>query len=193
MVPAESGRGHTERSNADRNPTQLASRGSRQLGGRQDTNKGPENDWGPHRESGSSTTRPGVRDIRALDPSNPVQMAWMNSDLHSNCFAAVIPTEQYDLTNDEFATVAATNAGMPNPACLEHLGVRLVRPKAGDETAGDEDGADAPPGSTVDAFGFNSARGSRQEEGQSGLSRTWLVERPVGGADGCAGNGSRPP
>jgi len=24
------------------------------------------------------------RDIRALDPSNPVQMAWMNSDLHSN-------------------------------------------------------------------------------------------------------------
>jgi len=95
------------------------------------------------------------RDIRALDPSNPVQMAWMNSDLHSNCFAAVIPTEQYDLTNDEFATVAATNAGMPNPACLEHLGVRLVRPKAGDETAGDEDGADAPPGSTVDAFGFN--------------------------------------
>ncbi len=48
------------------------------------------------------------RDIRALDPSNPVQMAWMNSDLHSNCFAAVIPTAQYDLTNDEFATVAAT-------------------------------------------------------------------------------------
>ena len=83
------------------------------------------------------------RDIRALDPSNPVQMAWMNSDLHSNCFAAVIPTEQYDLTNDEFATVAATNAGMPNPACLQHLGVKLVRPKAGDETAGDEDGTQA--------------------------------------------------
>jgi hypothetical protein len=95
------------------------------------------------------------RDIRALDSSNPVQMAWMNSDLHSNCFAAVIPTLAYDLTNDEFAAAAATNAGMPNPPCLEHLGVKLTRPKAGDETAGDEDGADPPPGSTVDAFGFN--------------------------------------
>jgi hypothetical protein len=95
------------------------------------------------------------RDIRALDPSNPVQMAWMNSDLHSNCFAAVIPTVAYDLTNDEFATVTATNAGMPNPVCLKHLGVKLIRPKAGDETADDEDGADPPPGSTVDAFGFN--------------------------------------
>ena len=95
------------------------------------------------------------RNIRALDPSNPVQMAWMNSDLHSNSFAAVIPTEMYNFTNDEFAIVAATNAGMPNPACLRHLGFSLVRPKAGDETAGDEDGADPPPGSTVDAFGFN--------------------------------------
>ncbi len=65
-------------------------------------------------------------------------------DTDGYCFAAVIPTEQYDLTNDVFATVAATNAGMPNPACLQHLGVRLVRPKAGDETASDEDGADAP-------------------------------------------------
>ena len=37
------------------------------------------------------------------------------------------------------------------------MGFSLVRPKAGDETAGDEDGADSdpPPGSTVDAFGFN--------------------------------------
>ncbi len=42
-------------------------------------------------------------------------MAWMNSDLHSNSLAAVIPTEQYDLTNDELATVAATNAGCPTP------------------------------------------------------------------------------
>ncbi len=70
----------------------------------------------------------------------------MNSDLHSNCFAAVIPTVAYDLTNDEFAAAAATNAGMPNPPCLENLGVKLMRPKAGDETAGDEDGADPPPG-----------------------------------------------
>ncbi len=58
---------------------------------------------------------------RALDPSNPVQMAWMNSDLHSSGLAAVIPTELYDPTNDELATVAATNAGMPNPVCLQHL------------------------------------------------------------------------
>jgi hypothetical protein len=60
------------------------------------------------------------RDIRALDPtgSNRVLMPveWTNSDLHSNSFAAVIPaTEQHDLTNDELATAAATNAGMPNP------------------------------------------------------------------------------
>ena len=95
------------------------------------------------------------RDIRGRDPGNPVLMAWMNSDPHSSSFAAVIPTEQYDLTNDELATVAATNAGMPNPVCLSHLGVKLTRAKAGDETAGDEDGADPPPGSTVDAFGFN--------------------------------------
>ena len=52
------------------------------------------------------------RDIRALDPSNPVLMAWTNSDLHSSSSAAVIPTEQHDLTNDELATAAATNAGM---------------------------------------------------------------------------------
>jgi hypothetical protein len=68
--------------------------------------------------------------------------------------------------NDEFATAAATNAGMPSPgACLLHLArVKLELTslnsqgpgaQAGDETAGDEDGADPPPGSTVDAFRFN--------------------------------------
>jgi hypothetical protein len=41
-------------------------------------------------------------------------------------------------TNDELATVAAANVGMPNPVCLPHLGVRLTRSKAGGEVAGDE-------------------------------------------------------
>jgi hypothetical protein len=102
-------------------------------------------------------------------------MAWMNSDGNSNRFAAVTPTQQHDLTNDELAIIAATNAGMPNPVCLEHLGLgvnlKLVRPKAGDrdETAGDEDGADPPQGSTVDAFGFNVS--SRIQTGGAWITR----------------------
>ncbi len=36
--------------------------------------------------------------IRALQPANPVYMAWTNRDQHSTMFANVIPTEQYNLT-----------------------------------------------------------------------------------------------
>ncbi len=39
--------------------------------------------------------------IRALHPANPVYMAWTNRDQHSTMFANVIPTEQYNLKNEE--------------------------------------------------------------------------------------------
>jgi hypothetical protein len=38
-----------------------------------------------------------------------------HTDHYSNTFAVVIPTPLYDLTNEEFATVATTNVGLPNP------------------------------------------------------------------------------
>ena len=36
--------------------------------------------------------------IRALNPANPVYMAWVHRDRQSTIFANVIPTEQYNLT-----------------------------------------------------------------------------------------------
>ncbi len=39
--------------------------------------------------------------IRALHPASPVYMAWTNRDRHSTMFANVIPTEQYNLKNEE--------------------------------------------------------------------------------------------
>ena len=50
--------------------------------------------------------------------------------------AVVIPTEQYDLTNDEL-DCCGNNRRDANPACVPHLGVRLTRSKAGGEVAGD--------------------------------------------------------
>ena len=38
--------------------------------------------------------------IRNLQPDNPVQLAWVNTDRHSNMFANVIPTKEYKLTNE---------------------------------------------------------------------------------------------
>ena len=73
----------------------------------------------------------------------------------------------------ENACIIKCDESQPNPACLEHLGVRLVRPKAGDETAGDAGGADAPPGSTVDrdAFGFRVNVSSRVQTGGAWTTR----------------------
>ena len=45
--------------------------------------------------------------IRALHPANPVYMAWTNRDQHSTMFANVIPTEQYNLKNEEFWCAAS--------------------------------------------------------------------------------------
>ena len=65
--------------------------------------------------------------IRALNPANPVYMAWTNRDQHSTMFASVIPTEQYNLKNEELWCAASTSLGIPNPVCIPHIGTRLVR------------------------------------------------------------------
>jgi hypothetical protein len=65
-----------------------------------------------------------------------------------------VPT-QYDLTNEDFATVAATNAGPPNPICIPHLGVRLTRPEKSGDAEHDEENAEPRPGRTVDACSYN--------------------------------------
>ena len=65
--------------------------------------------------------------IRTPHPANPVYMAWTNRDQHSTMFANVIPTEQYNLKNEEFWSAASTSLGITNPACVPHIGTRLVR------------------------------------------------------------------
>ena len=89
--------------------------------------------------------------IRALHSANPVYMAWIHRDRHSTMFANVIPTDQYNLTNEEFWTAVSSSLGITNPLCIPHIGTSLVR-KAPEE---DEDDADmAQRGDEVDAFGF---------------------------------------
>jgi hypothetical protein len=56
--------------------------------------------------------------IRALNPANPVYMAWVHRDRQSTIFANVIPTEQYNLTNDEFCCAASAVLGITNPNSL---------------------------------------------------------------------------
>ncbi len=51
--------------------------------------------------------------IRALHPANPVYMARTKRDQHSTMFATVIPTEQYNLTNEELCGV--NELGNPQP------------------------------------------------------------------------------
>ena len=89
-----------------------------------------------------------------MDPSHPVCQAYHNKDEYGNMLAGVIPTEQYDLANEEPATAAATNGGLPSPMCLPHLGVRLTKRKGSGDAEHDDD-TEPRPGSTVDAFGFN--------------------------------------
>jgi hypothetical protein len=89
--------------------------------------------------------------IRALNPANPVQMAWINRDRHSTMFASVIPTAQYNLTNEELWCAAASSLGIENPVCLPHIGTSLVR-KAPEE--GEDDDDTGRRGDEVDAFGF---------------------------------------
>jgi hypothetical protein len=89
--------------------------------------------------------------IRALNPANPVYLAWVHRDRHSTMFANVIPTEQYNLTNEEFSCAVSTSLGITNPVCIPHIGTSLVR-QAPEE---DEDEADmAQHGDLVDPFGF---------------------------------------
>ena len=76
----------------------------------------------------------------------------VTGDQHSTMFANVIPTEQYNLTNEELWCAVSTSLGIPNPICIPHIGTRLVR-NAPEE---DEDDADmAQRGDEVDPFGLN--------------------------------------
>ncbi|MEI7747102.1 MAG: hypothetical protein WCJ28_06150, partial [Actinomycetota bacterium] len=89
--------------------------------------------------------------IRALNPANPVYLAWVHRDRHSTMFANVIPTEQYNLTNEEFSCAVSTSLGITNPVCIPHIGTSLVRQTPEE----DEDEADmAQRGDLVDPFGF---------------------------------------
>ena len=42
-------------------------------------------------------------------------------------FANVIPTEQYNLKNEEFWSAASTSLEIPNPVCTPYIGTSLVR------------------------------------------------------------------
>jgi hypothetical protein len=67
-------------------------------------------------------------------------------------FADVIPTEQYNLKNEELWSAASTSLGIPNSVCKPQIGTKLVR-NAPEE---DEDDADtAQRGDKVDPFGQN--------------------------------------
>ena len=66
-------------------------------------------------------------------------------------FASVIPTAQYNLTNEELWCAAASSLGIENPVCLPHIGTSLVR-KAPEE--GEDDDDTGRRGDEVDAFGF---------------------------------------
>jgi hypothetical protein len=66
--------------------------------------------------------------------------------------AAVIPTEQHKLTNQELSCAAAAmDVGTPSPICIPRLGAKLVR-KAPEEDVDDADMTRR--GDVVDAFGF---------------------------------------
>ena len=62
---------------------------------------------------------------------------------HSTMFANVIPTEQYNLKNEELWSAASTSLGIPNPVCIPHIetkkniGTSLVRsaPEEDDDEA----------------------------------------------------------
>ncbi len=90
--------------------------------------------------------------IRALHPANPAYMAWTNRDQHATMFANVIPTEQYNLTNEELWCAASASLGIPNPVCIPHIGTRLVRSSPEED---DDDADTAQRGDEVDPFGLN--------------------------------------
>ena len=80
-------------------------------------------------------------------------------------FAALIPTEQYKLTNQQLYCAASMSVGTLNPICIPHLGTKLVRkPPEEDE----DDDEMTRRGDAVDAFGFNvSAAHSRVALGKN--------------------------
>ncbi len=70
-------------------------------------------------------------------------------------FASVIPTEQYNLKNEELWCAASTGLGIPNPVCIPHIGTRLVR---SDPKEDDVDADTAQRGDEVDPFGQNASK-----------------------------------
>jgi hypothetical protein len=107
-----------------------------------------------------------------MNPSNLVYQAHVNSDRHTNMFAALIPTEQYKLTNQQLYCAASMSVGTPSPICIPHLGTKLVRkPPEEDE----DDDEMTPRGDAVDAFGFNvSAAHSRVALGKNDTTSGYI-------------------
>ncbi len=68
--------------------------------------------------------------------------------------ASVIPTEQYNLKNEELwcRGAASTSLGIPKPVCIPHIGTRLVRSAPEED---DDDADTAQRGDEVDPFGQN--------------------------------------
>ncbi len=82
-----------------------------------------------------------------------------NADGNSTVFATVIPTELYKLTNQELHSAASVCLGLPNPACIPHIGTSLVRRATEDEEDDDDEADSDRPrrGDTVDPFGFRAS------------------------------------
>ena len=89
--------------------------------------------------------------IRNLHPDNPRYLAWANRDRHSTIFASVVPTKQYNLTNEELYCAASASWGTPNPVCIPHIGPRLVRRAPEDD---EDDAGMMRRGDAVDALGI---------------------------------------
>ena len=57
------------------------------------------------------------RDLRELAPSDFRRIAWLNCNATSRVWLVVLPDRDNELTNPEFAEVAARYFGAPSPAC----------------------------------------------------------------------------
>ena len=57
------------------------------------------------------------RDLRELAPSDFRRIAWLSCNATSSVWLVVLPDRDNELTNPEFAEVAARYFGAPSPAC----------------------------------------------------------------------------
>ena len=82
------------------------------------------------------------RDLRELAPSDFRRIAWLNCNATSRVWLVVLPDRDNELTNPEFAEVAARYFGAPSPACSAARGERFGRGHRGGDPR------------TVDEYGF---------------------------------------